>query len=143
MGLNIPEGYEAFKMNCLANDDVATILCRRPDGGVSSLWRKMNRKATDGECPACGRTMKNSKRVGVMYCNNSAHIPIVMTNNKATVSHRRTAPSSRPKTKFIPKFKSNKNARKPMPTSAKADADIDIEAAVRKVMAEKIKGVNQ
>lgn len=85
MALNIPENYEAYKMNCTAGHESVGILCRRPDGGVSDLHKRMNRKAVDGICPACGRDM-DIVGVGIFACN-SGHILVVMTNDDASKAH--------------------------------------------------------
>lgn len=83
--MDLPEGYEMIQINTTDGTDTCTILARRPDGGVSSIWRKMNRKAVSGVCPACGRQMKEHQP-GHMSCANG-HGLIVMTDSRATSAH--------------------------------------------------------
>lgn len=83
--LNIPEDYEAYKMNCIAGEESVSILARRPDGGVSDIVKKMNRKAHDGVCPACGSDMQIIG-IGQFTCSNG-HIQIHMTNKDASLAH--------------------------------------------------------
>ena len=83
--MNIPEEYEAYKMNCTAGDAVVGILCRRPDGGVSDWHSRMNKVAINAVCPACGRDMKKV-RTGTFSCK-TGHLLVVMTNTEASKAH--------------------------------------------------------
>lgn len=104
--MNIPTGYEAYKLNCTAGDAVVGVLCRRPDGGVSDYRMVMNNPAVDGVCPACGREMREVQS-GTFTCS-SGHLLVVMTNTQATRRKLGTA-QNQPKARkavMLPKRKS-------------------------------------
>lgn len=143
--MNIPTGYEAYKMNCTAGDAVVGVLCRRPDGGVSDYRMVMKSPAVDGVCPACGRQMREI-RTGTFTCS-SGHVLVVMTNTQATRRVLGTAQnqSKARKAVMLPKRKSpalpalrTHQTRLTAPVVSDAEEDFDInaaiEAAVKEVM---------
>jgi len=133
MALDIPENYEAYRMNCTDGTDTVGILCRRPDGGVSDLWRKMNRKAVSGVCPACGRDMKEHS-TGTFSCN-AGHILIVMTDSRATRTGATVTAKLPPrKTRIIPKR--IKSAVLPPIKAQVEEVDVDVDEIMRTSMKE-------
>ena len=85
--MDLPRGYEPFKINTVANDAVAGILCRRPDGGVSDFRVVLPNPTTYGVCPSCGRDMK--KHNASTFSCSAGHVLVVMTSGEAPT--RRTA----------------------------------------------------
>ena len=88
--MDLPRGYEPFKINTVANDAVAGILCRRPDGGVSDFRVVLPNPTTYGVCPSCGRDMK--KHNASTFSCSAGHVLVVMTSGEAPT--RRTAQRS-------------------------------------------------
>lgn len=80
--MNLPTGYEPFRVNTIANDAVVGILCRRPDGGVSDIRAVLPNPTTYGICPSCGRDMKANAQA-VFSCS-AGHVTVLMTTNATT-----------------------------------------------------------
>lgn len=80
--MNLPAGYEPFRVNTIANDAVVGILCRRPDGGVSDVRAVLPNPTTYGVCPSCGRDMKAGANA-VFSCK-AGHVLVVQTTPATT-----------------------------------------------------------
>jgi len=136
--LDIPEDYEAYQMNSTAGTDTVGILCRRPDGGVSDIFKRMNKHAVSGICPACGRDMQEV-RTGTFTCK-TGHLLIVMTNADATARRsgapqiisklpaKRTVTYKRPALKAFPPSKKS--------AIVKSTAQVNIADAVANALKE-------
>ena len=114
--LPIPENYEALRMNVLADDNHASIICKRPDGGISDYVAKMNQTMRKGVCPACGNDMKQIGR-GHWHCADN-HISITMTSEEAMASRRIT---EKPMRTYKPKATMRTKRLKPTKQVAEVD----------------------
>jgi hypothetical protein len=137
--MNIPEGYEPMRLNTMAGDTVAHLICRRPDGGVSDIRMTLKTPALAGVCPACGRDMVSAKdRPALLTCK-TGHILIKMTTAETTAAHFNRSPA----VETPPTPKRITSMRKAAPTfpalrthTRTTTTDADIRAAVEEAMKE-------
>ena len=80
----IPQDYEVLKINCLAGERNANVICRRPDGGISDIVVKTDEDMSSDACPMCGSEMRFSKGRQSYLC--SYEHPIVVMTTLATTN---------------------------------------------------------
>lgn len=77
---------EVLKINCLAGERNANVICRRPDGGVSDIVVKTDEPMSSDACPMCGSEMRFSQMQQSYLCSHD-HPLVVMTTLATTNRH--------------------------------------------------------
>ena len=131
----IPQDYEVLKINCLAGERNANVICRRPDGGVSDIVVKTDDVMSSDACPMCGDKMRFSQMQRSYLCSH-AHPLVVLTTLATTSNHLTPKPTvakavvPKKKKSFFSRIFSRKKRNGKVKQSQKVDmADIKQQVA--------------